>query len=215
MLFMLFLFSGLGFILAVLILALRGQKERIGKKALVGLVLIVAALVVAPEESADRQVAATEESAAPSTQEEVETPEAPAPQPEYVELIEIMKKWESERDAYRDPASFVFMGWANKPMRLTGIVYETSVIPTIDGSAEVAYVDFFASGGDKELVDGAWKRSGFNRGVYAQFNDTREVETVNPDDRLTIVCKGVQPQTDKESGIFLGIELQNCEREEP
>lgn len=139
-----------------------------------------------------------------NTQKEPET--STAKQAEHTALHEILNKFYSERGLYNDPDSFVFSGWENKPIKLTGLVKD--IIP--DGAAATVY--FHDGGGEKELVGGDWKWTGWNRGVYARFNNKAALEMVKSDDFLTMVCEGVAPQTDKDTGTFFGIELQNCDR---
>ena len=156
----------------------------------------------------DKELSEAPQQSTPSIEEQVT--QDPEKQPENVELHEIMMKWNSERSAYNDPETFVFTDWKNKPIRVTGLVFQKSTIPNVDGSAQISYVYFHGGGGDKDLVDGIWKWTGYNRGVYAKFNDQLDVETVQPDDFATIICTGVKPMSDKESGVFFGIELENC-----
>lgn len=133
-------------------------------------------------------------------------------QPEFIALHEIMMKWRSERDRYNDPAEFVFSSWNNKRIRTVGIVFE-KLESNYDEVDRGFHVYFHDGGGDKELVDGVWKWTGFNRGVYANMNEKIDIETVEIDEFLRIVCKGIQPKFDLEGGILFGIELQNCQPE--
>lgn len=131
-------------------------------------------------------------------------------QPEHVELHEIMMEWNTQRDDYNDPAKFVFSLWENRTIRTSGLVFEKRTAPSIDGTMQESYVYFLDGGGDKDLIDGVWKWTGFNRGVYAKFDNESDIESIMSDEFLTVVCTGVRPQYDKESRIFFGIELQNC-----
>ena len=134
-------------------------------------------------------------------------------QPEHVELHEIMMEWNTERDNYNDPAKFVFSLWENRTIRTTGLVFEKRTAPSIDGTRQESYIYFHNGGGDKDLIDGVWKWTGFNRGVYAKLDNEFDIESVISDEFLTVTCTGVHPQYDKESETFFGIELQNCKSE--
>ena len=134
-------------------------------------------------------------------------------QSEHVELHEIMMEWNTERDNYNDPAKFVFSLWENRTIRTTGLVFEKKTAPSMDGTTLESYVYFHNGGGDKDLIDGVWKWTGYNRGVYAKFDNEFDIESIISDKFLTVACTGVRPQYDKESGTFFGIELQNCKSE--
>jgi len=134
-------------------------------------------------------------------------------QSEHVELHEIMMKWNTERDNYNDPAKFVFSLWENRTIRTTGLVFEKRTVPSIDGTTQESYVYFHNGGGDKDLIDGVWKWTGFNRGVYAKFDNEFDIKSVISDEFLTVACTGVHPQYDKGNGTIFGIELQNCKSE--
>ena len=107
-----------------------------------GLVLTLSSLVVLtagalvpdkpPAQALDQTAPEPQVPVESTADESTDTPEEPAAPPvQEVELYEILMKWNSERDRFRDPDTFVFRDWTNKPIRLTGLVYETSLIPTI------------------------------------------------------------------------------------
>ena len=129
-------------------------------------------------------------------------------EPEHVALHEIMAEWNSERNRYNDPAAFVFSTWKHKPIRTTGLVFEIDEDVRTGGGFHVYFHD---GGGDKELVNGIWKWAGFNQGVYAKFEDNSDMDSVEVDEFLNMVCTGVQPHYDREGATLFGIELQHCE----
>ena len=143
---------------------------------------------------------------------EAEAKSEPTAQPEYVPIYEIWLKWIDERERYNDPASFVFSGWKRPGgMRTTGLVFEKSKSPNVlNGGFDGFAVYFHDGNGDKDLVDGVWKWTGWNKGVYAHFDDVSDMEKIQVDEFLTVTCTHVEPQVDRESGTLFGLELQNC-----
>lgn len=140
---------------------------------------------------------------------EVET--EPKAQPEYVPLYEIWGKWIDERERYNDPASFVFSGWKSPGgIRTTGLVFEKVQQRDLSGNIDGFDVYFHDGNGDKDLLDGVWKWTGYNRGVYAHFGDISNMEQIQIDEHLTVTCTHVEPQIDRESGTLFGLELKNC-----
>ena len=135
-------------------------------------------------------------------------------QPEYVPLYEIWGKWIDERERYNDPASFVFSGWKRPGgIRTTGLVFEKVQQRDLSGQPDGFDVYFHDGNGEKDLLDGVWKWTGRNRGVYAHFDDISDMEKIEIDEHLTVTCTHVEPQVDRESGMLFGLELQNCEPE--
>ena len=179
----------------------------------VALAIVMGVFAMCGESAEERDARLAVEAEATQVAAQAETETEPAAEPEYVPLYEIWGKWIDERDRYNDPASFVFSGWKRPGgIRTTGIVFEKSESPDVlNGGLDGFDVYFHDGHGDKDLVNGVWKWTGWNRGVYAHFDDASDSESIQVDEFLTVTCTHAEPKIDRESGTLFGIELQNCE----
>lgn len=176
---------------------------------------IVGGFYVMCGESAEERDARLDAEAEATRVAAVETETEPTAQPEFVPISEIWLKWIDEQGRYNDPASFVFSGWKRPGgIRTTGLVFEKSKSPDVLNSGLDGFDVYFHDGnGDKDLVDGVWKWTGWNKGVYAHFDDVSDMEKVQLDEFLTVTCTHVEPQVDRESGTLFGLELQDCSKQ--